>query len=189
MSGFDSSIGSKRFSQQGQMREFVVPDGDEVDHFEVSSEEELWRQRKLKAEGKERMSSGAKKRIEYLCNMSMSVKDIVINDIPFKIKTLKTKEVREAFVEIAKYDGTIEGTFEIRRQFLARALVAVDNQDIGLFLGDDSLQTRLQFIDELDDAVVDKLHKEYAIFSEEHSNKYNPKNTEETKGLVEDLKK
>lgn len=139
--------------------------------------------------GKTRLSEAAKRRIEVLCEMSRVTRSVDIDGNIFVLRNLKAKENRDAFITFSQFDGTVQLAFEMRRQVLARSLFQVAETDIELFLGDDSLEARLEFIDELDESVIIKLYDEYVQLEKESSSKYLVKDDALAKEVTEDLKK
>lgn len=145
--------------------------------------------KKAKREGKERLSDGARRRIEMLVGMTRLSRDVEIDGNVYKLQTLKSRELREALVATAEFDGTVQLVFETRKQLLARSLVVVAGVDIGQFLNSEELQARLDFIEEIDHSLLVRLYGEYVTLSNEAQEKYALKTVEEVKEVIEDLKK
>jgi hypothetical protein len=211
---FKSPLGTKTFSGQG-LKEFNIPDGDQFEqmpvqdsrnrqfnmqdldlqHFNESAEDvaEVERQmrvaREAKRTGKERLNDGAKRRIEMLLGITRTTRQFKIGDTDFVIKTLKSKEMRESVMAASEFDGTVQYLFELRRQFLARSLVEIGGIEVNQFVGSNSVEARYDLIDNLDDAVLNKLYDEYSLLTKEANDKYSIKTTEEATQVVEDLKK
>ncbi len=212
MGNFDSPLGKKNFSSQS-LREFDVPDGDDnvsqykVPHVDAESlrhfqqsfntepkdpriiEEEIRNAKEARRTGVEKMSDGAKRRIEMLVGITRSTRDVNIQGNVFSLQTLKSKEMREAIMSVAKYDGTVEGPFEMRKQYLARSITHIAGVDINNFLASDKLEAKLAFIDELDEPLLNHLYSEYLELTKEAREKYSVKSDEEVKEVLEDLKK
>lgn len=142
-----------------------------------------------RATGKERLSQAAKLRIEALCGMSHSTQEVKLDNNVFMLKALKGKDQREAIVVASEFDGTAHAAFEIRRQLLARSIVAINGTDLDLYLGTNSLETRLEFVEELPEPMLIKLYSEYLNMVQETQNRYFLKTEEEAKEVAEDLKK
>lgn len=124
-----------------------------------------------------------------LLEMTRTIRKVNINEIEFTLQSLKSSEAREAFIEVSKLNSTIETTFEIRRQFLARSIVSVAETNINEFLASNSFEDKLAFIDQLDEAFLSRLYEEYMLLVEECKSKYLIKNDQDAKEVVEDLKK
>jgi hypothetical protein len=139
--------------------------------------------------GKERLGDGAKKRIEMLIGMTRHTHSAEIDGNIYNFQTLKSKEMRDALTAAAEFDGSVQSPFEIRKQLLARSLTQVAGVAIEQFIGDDSLDAKLLFIDELDDTLLNRLYDEYLILAREAKEKYSIKTSEEAKEVIEDLKK
>jgi len=136
-----------------------------------------------------RLSLAAKNRIEILCGISRAEKTVEIDGQVYGLQTLKGKENREALLAASQFDGTIEEAFEVRKQLLARGLFSIAGTDIGVFLGDDSMEARLELMDELPELVLTKLFDEHNKLFNDTREKYFPKTEAEVKEVIEDLKK
>lgn len=145
--------------------------------------------RVAKLTGKSRLSEGAKRRVEMLCGMTRSTRTIDLDGTVFSLRTLKNKEMREALILASQFDGTVESPFEIRKQLLARSLYEVAGTDITLFLGDPSIESVCEFLDEADETLLTRLYSEYLHLVEDASKKFSIKNEEDAKEVIEDLKK
>ena len=203
MAEFNSAIGSKKFGG-AQMRQFEIPDESgysnesinqiqqqiEQDDIDIEREIRLAKEAKhAKLAGKERLNDGAKKRIEVLIGMTRSIKSVNIDGTDFAFQTLKSKELRDAMMYASQFDGTIQLSFEIRRQFLARSLSHIAGVEIDQFLGSTNLEDKLAFIDQLDEALLVRLYSEYMDLSQEATKKFSVKTSEEGQQVIEDLKK
>ena len=145
--------------------------------------------KKAKREGKERLSDGAKRRIEMLIGMIRLTRDVDLDGQMYKLQTLTSQELRDAVVASAEFDGSVQFIFETRKQLLARALTMVSGVEIDQFLHSNDLEDRLYFIELLDHALLTRLYTEYVSLSKEAQDKYNPKTEEQAKEVVADLKK
>lgn len=142
-----------------------------------------------KNNGVEKLSLAAKNRIEALCGMSKSTKEIDLDGNKYELHGLKGKDQRAAIVAAANFDGTAHAAFEIRKQFLARALVAINGTDLELYLGSNLLEAKLEFIEELEEPMLIKLYSEYLNMVQETQDRYFIKSENDAKEVVEDLKK
>lgn len=167
------------FQQKDQMTE--------QEHYEI--ERQIREAKQARLTGKERLNEGAKRRIEMLVGMTRSSRDVTIGENTFVLQTLRSKEMREAIMAASEYDGTVQSPFEIRRQLLARSLVQVAGIDIAQFVGSNALEARLSLVDDLDEALLNRLYEEYLELVRESRAKYAIKTPEEVQEVVEDLKK
>ncbi len=215
MPNFESPIGKKTFAAT-PMRNFDVPDESEyvgpspIDHQSIREfqsrmsqqfpenqerkhvsdvEREIREAREAQRTNREKMSDGAKRRIEMLLGMTQTSRQVDIEGNTFTLRSLKSKEVREAIFQASQFDGTTHGPYEVRKQFVARSLTQVAGLEIEQFLGSNTLETKLAFIDELDDSLLARLYEEYMILNNSSKEKYSIKNEQELKEVVEDLKK
>jgi hypothetical protein len=67
--------------------------------------------KRAKREGKDRLSAGAKHRIELLIGMTRLTKDIDIDGNIYRIRTLTSKELRDVLVAASEFDGNIQFIF------------------------------------------------------------------------------
>lgn len=176
------------------MREFEAqmqpPSGDLGGVREITDvEKSILAAKKAKREGKERLSEGAKRRIEMLVGMIRLTRDIDINGQMYKLQTLTSQELRDAIVASAEYDGSVQFIFETRKQLLARSLTIVSGVEIDQFLNSRDLDDKLYFVELLDHALLTRLYSEYVSLSKEAQDRYSPKTEEQAKEVVADLKK
>lgn len=200
MAHFDSPIGSKSIKSP-QLREFEISDETGYEPLpqvpqipqnfsQISQvEQEIRDAREYRRTGKERLNEGAKKRIEMLLGMTRSVKDININNTNFSLRSLKSKEISEAYMTASKFDGTVQSPFEIRRQLLARSLTKIADVSFEQFIGSNDLNDKLLFMDEMDHELLNRLYDEYLQLVEEVKEKYAIKNEADAAEVVADLKK
>jgi hypothetical protein len=161
------------------------PQGNQISETEMN----MMAAKKAQREGKQRLSDGARRRIEMLIGMVRLSREIDIEGNVFKLQTLKSKELRDALVATAEFDGTIQQIFETRKQLLARSLVMIAGVDVEQFLNSDEMQDRLDFIEEMDHSLLLRLYSEYISLAKEAQDKYALKTPEEVKEVLEDLKK
>ena len=213
MPNFESSISNKKFAAT-PLKDVDIPDESEnysprhsmnessiremqmqmrMNHEDDREPSEIEREIKAAKEarrtGKERLSDGAKRRIEILLGMTRSIHKVDIDGNVFIFQSLKAKEMREAIIAAAEYDGTVQSPFEIRKQFLARSITSIADVDFEQFIGSNTLEAKLLFIEELDDALLNRLYDEYLILAKETRDKFSIKNDQDAKEVVEDLKK
>lgn len=152
-------------------------------------ERDIHAAKKAKREGKERLSDGARRRIELLIGMTRLTRDVDIAGQMYKLQTLTSEELRDAIVAAAEFDGSVQFIFETRRQLLARSITVVAGVEIEQFLNSRDLEDRLYFVELLDHALLIRLYTEYVALSKEANDRYSPKTEEQVKEVLEDLKK
>ncbi len=145
--------------------------------------------RDAKRNNKERLNEGAKRRIEMLIKMTSSSREVDIEGNIFILQTLRSKEMREAIMAASEFDGTVQSPFEIRRQLLARSLSHIAGIDAAQFVGSNDLESKLAFVDELGESLLNRLYDEYLTLVKESRDKYSVKNDADVKEVLEDLKK
>lgn len=161
------------------------PSAEEMADFERQVREA----REAKRTGKVRLNDAAKRRVEMLLGMTRTTRQADVGGNKYAFQTLRSEEMRQAIMAASEFDGTVQSPFEIRRQLLARSITHVAGLDIAQFVGSNDLAARLQLIDELDEALLNRLYDEYLEMVKESREKYAIRTDAEVKELVEDLKK
>lgn len=159
----------------------------EQDPAEV--ERQIRQSREDRRSGRERLDAGAKRRIEMLVGMTRITRSVDLEGHIFVLKSLRSKEMREALMYASEYDRTIQSPFEIRKQLLARSIVQVAGVDIDQFLGTSDIEAKYDFIDLMDESLLNRLYNEYLALVREAGEKYAVKTEDDVKEIVKDLKK
>lgn len=197
-----SSFYNKSSKQQPALREFNVGEPDDnlpqerpsfvhdaPRQLTPAEREELARRRDVE-QGKEyRIDSHARQRLEILSNIGRLTKSVEIDGINFELRTLKSREHREAAMVILNSKNDIDAAYESRRQHLARAIYMIDGQDIDLALGGKDFNLKLDLIDQMEDTVVGKLNDAFNALKDEVNQKYRMETEEQVKEVLEDIKK
>lgn len=139
--------------------------------------------------GRERLDAGAKRRIEMLVGMTRLTRSVTLENNTFVLKTLRSKEMRDAIMSASEYDRTIQSPFEIRKQLLARSIMQVAGVEFEQFVGSDDIEAKCDFIDLMDESLLNRLYNEYLELVREAGEKYAMKNENDVKEIVGDLKK
>ena len=156
---------------------------------DLEAENSIRQAKEARRSGRERLSEGARKRIEMLIGMTRLTKEVEIDGQIYGLQTLKSAELREAMKATTPYDGTVEFIFETRKQLLARSITHVAGVELSSFLGSDELKDKLDFIEEIDHALLSRLYSEYSNLAKDSQNKYAIKTEMDAKEVGEDLKK
>lgn len=159
----------------------------EQDPAEV--ERQIRQSREDRRSGRERLDAGAKRRIEMLVGMTRITRSVDLEGNVFVLKSLRSKEMREALMYASEFDRTIQSPFEIRKQLLARSIIQVAGVDIDQFLGTNEMEAKYDFIDLMDESLLNRLYNEYLALVREAGEKYAVKTEEDVKEIVKDLKK
>lgn len=194
---FNSPLGRKQMAESAQQKRFTV--GSPDDQHDIPSQfvqqptqqelEERLKQARYEALHGSRLTADSKKRIELISGIGRLTKDVPIDGMTFSLRTLKSKETQEAAITGELQQYKVESAFETRRQFVARALYKIDGNDLFLIIGDDSIESRLNFVDELDESVITHLFNEFDGLRLEAAKKYSIKNEAELKEVAEEIKK
>jgi len=152
-------------------------------------EREIKAAKDARRRGQERLGDAAKRRIEMLIGMTRTTRGFDLDGHQYVLQTLKSGELRSAILAASQFDGTVESPFEIRRQLVARSLVQIAGVEVEQFLGSNTIEARLEFMEELDHYLLSRLYDEYLAMVNEARDKYAIKNETDAKEVVEDLKK
>jgi hypothetical protein len=137
-----------------------------------------------------RITDHAKRRIELLAGIGRLTKDIKIADTVFTLRTLKSRETKEAMMDtLANVKSDLEAGFEARKHQLVRALYKIDGADIDEVLGTSDPEAKLELIDDLEEVTVAKLWDELAALKEEAKTKYGITTAKVAEEVASDLKK
>lgn len=180
----DRNAMQSQYNMQQQAKRGGMSNQDMLDY-----EQQIKEAKQAKVTGRERLSSGAKQRIEMLCGISRMRREVDIDNNKFVLQTLRGKDQREIWVAAAEFQNTVEFPFELRKQTLARALVQVAETDIELFLNSNLMEAKLDFVDLQDEEVLNKLYTEFNKLVDESKSKYSIKSDKDAAAVVEDLKK
>lgn len=172
-----------------ELQEFSSRLNASINEDPAQVEQDFKEARQARKRGSERLSEGARKRLEILIGMTRSTRAVEIEGTQFVLQTLKSKEMRQAILDASAFDRTVQSPFEIRRQLLAYSLVQIGGVDFDQFVGSSDLSAKLDFVEEMDHALLERLYAEYIDLSTEAKKKYAIKTEEDAKGVAEDLKK
>lgn len=179
MSGHESPLGKKTYSST--MKTF------EID--EPSIEEEIAEHRRMRASGKEKMEAGFKSRIEALLGMTVLTEEVSFGKVSFILKTLRTNETRQALKAVLDFKDSLEFDLELKRQFLARAIIKVNDLDLDLFMGSNTFEARLEFVDNLENSLQIALFNAYDRLQKKSEEFYGLNNKEAVEELAKEIKK
>lgn len=155
----------------------------------IEIERQISEAREAKKLGRERLNDGAKRRLEMLLNMTRTTREVNLLGNIFVLQSLSGVETREAYMVASEFDNTVQSPFEIRRQLLARSLINIAGIEIVQFVGSNTLESKLQLVDHLDESLLNRLFDEYSELVKESKDKFSIKSSEEAREIVEELKK
>jgi len=207
MGKINSPLGSQSFDSP-ELKKFVIDDASDSEYtaseqitnlqqsslngLSASELERLAREaRNRRSQDEKQVSSVVKKRIEILAGLGRGTRDVIVENITFSLRTLKSYELQEAVKAIAKLDNGLDSSFEARNQILARAICKIDGQDIDIVLSSSRIEDKLDMVRELESSVAVYLHENYVALSKENSDKFKILSDDEKdiKEAVKDLNK
>lgn len=163
------------------------PQGMSLQQAELAREEA----RKQKLAEQNKITDNAKKRIELLGDIGRTTREVNIGGFSFSLRTLKSKETREAALATFSTSITqLEASYEARKQQLARSIFRIDGEDVEMVLGTKNVEDVMKFIEnDLEELVVEKLWIEFMALKDEARTKYGITTAKEAEEVAEDLKK
>lgn len=153
------------------------------------TQEELEVARKDAMLARKRISPSAKERIEFLINLGRAKTEVTFENVTFTLQSLKAGEMKDVLYASSKCETDGDSMFTLRTYTLAYSLDKIDGQPIGTILGSDELIARLELIEEMDEELIEFLHRSYNAMIQENKKKFMIKNEMEAKEVAEDLKK
>jgi hypothetical protein len=116
----------------------------------------------------QRVPKEAINRLEVLVGIGRLVTELTIDNVSFKLRSLKSKEQQDVYrVALAAPIG-LEQAYVLKVQTLARSLYEVNDQPVE-FLGLQKLEQKIEFIEELEDLVVGELYNKYNEMLKTHN--------------------
>jgi len=152
-------------------------------------EQQFREAREAKKLGRERLSEGARRRIEMLVGMTNHTRSFEVGSNIYVLRTLRDRELRDAIIAATAFDGSVQSPFEIRKQLLARSLVQIAGMDANQFMGSSAVEDKLAGLEEFDHYLLGRLYDEYLSMVKEAQAKYAVQTQEQAQEVVEDLKK
>lgn len=193
MAEIESSLGKKTFSGNPK-KVYTVEDGTntpfpqaqvvtENNLSPTSSQEDYDKVRKEKIDQlrtSHNISFNAKQRIEILTGIGRNTREFTFENVKFSLKTLKSRELKQILLDVSKLEG-IPFTFELRANTLACSLYLIDDHNVEDVIGSSSIEDKINFINDLEENIVEAIYKEYIFLVEETEKKYilNKNSTEE----------
>ena len=107
----------------------------------------------------------------------------------FVLQSLKAGEMKEVLTIVSQVSTAATAMFEMRAQILAKSLVTIDDQPIDLILGVSNPEDMIQFINELQESLVNQLYNSYTNMIKENENKFLVKDSQEAHEVAEEIKK
>lgn len=206
MPDFNSPLGRRQFAASNQ-RVLTVPDEEmglnaktlSAQAREIIQEEPQLATEKdievIQAARKARMLVNkkitpiAKERIEILTGLGRCIQKIEFEGITFSLRSLKDKEMREVVFMSNTCVNKVDAYFEARLQTLARSIYEIDSQPISLVLSSDKLEDVINWLEDMDEGLVEFIHTHYLDMIKKNKEKFAIKNEDDAKEVVEEIKK
>lgn len=204
MSEINSPLGRRNFANQSKV--LTVPDESEHAHsgplagipaefLNTNTQAEVDRnaliaQRKAAQESAQKISPGAKERIEFLLGIGKVTKDVDVDGTTFTLKALSDVQNQDVLLKIVQgYKNDADALLYSRRLTLTYAITHIDGTSIGIQLGDDSFETKFTVLGQMDSDVIGYIYSHYEEMTVNKRKKYTIKNEKDAEQVVEELKK
>lgn len=207
MSEIDSPLGKKSFSTVSR-KTFTVTDETQDDNAPLPQSmlspqnmprqevrltpeqfNEMQARRKEMQATQKKPTSEARLRVEVLANIGRLSTEVIIDNYKFTLQSLKAGEMREIIRIVSKVEIPSDAMYEMRAQTLARSIGSVDDRPIELVIGANSLDEIVNFVNDLEEHVVNQLFVAYNDMVKIYDKKISIKNPEEAKEIAEEIKK
>jgi hypothetical protein len=213
MSEIKSPLGNKSFASPGQRRVLTVSDdswedipqkqapasqerlpyapqvpGQQVE-LTVDQFNEMQAKRQEIRAMQKKPSSESKLRAEILTGIGRLTSDITIEGYKFTIRSLKAKEMSDIIKHVAQIAISAEALYEMRAQTLARCISKIDDQPIGLVLGGDDLSTLIEFINDSEEHIVNRLYTAYTEMTKANEDKFSIADAKDAQEVAAEIKK
>ncbi len=110
-----------------------------------------------------RATSSAINRLELLTGIGRLISEITIEKVEFKLRSLKSKELRYVMEKAARHaDSKIGEAMLIRNYTLAFSVFEIDGNPISVIIGTDKIEEKVKIIDEFEELITAKLWKAYS---------------------------
>lgn len=117
-----------------------------------------------------RANPQAVSRLELLTGIGRLVTEVVIEKVEFRLRSLKSKELRYVMEIAAKHaTSNIGEAMMIRNYTLAFSLFEIDGNPISTVIGSDRVEDKINVIDDFEEVVTTKLWDAYSSMIEDSS--------------------
>ena len=209
MSEINSPLGKKTFNTQGRK---ILSVSDESEDFDTKPLPQSYMPPQMQQQPQEvkltpeqfnamqarkneirmaqkRPSSEARQRIEVLTGIGRLTIDTTIEGYKFTLQSLKSREMREIIKVVAQIETPADAMYEMRAQTLARSLVKIDDQPVELVLGVDGIDGVVEFINDSEEHIVNKLYSAYTDMTKANENKFSVADAKDAQEVTEEIKK
>lgn len=135
---------------------------------------------------KNKITPNARERIEILTGLGRLREDVDVEGVVFSMQSLKAGEMQEVVRATMAADVVSDRYYIGRNYVLAMAIRKVDGRDIEIILDNKSLSSKVEWLNEMEDSVVEYLHGKYLLMVQK---KLVIETPEEMKEVIEDIKK
>lgn len=184
----ESPLGNMTYTRSTGSKVLTVEDPTDMEYsLEEQKLKELEQLRLAKKESLQKAPEGAKKRLEFLLGISRLGEDVEVDNVSFSIRSLKARETQEVIEAIMSIQLSAIQAFEMRAHTMARAIYAIDGQDISVVIGSNKIEDRVNFVKELDESLLNYLYDRYTKMIQLNNKRFEL-GTEEQE-VIENVKK
>lgn len=185
----DESFEDVHMPQQELPKEYRQPVQSQPVQLTAEQFKELQARRNELHTVSKRATPEAKLRAEILCGIGRLQTETEIGGHKFVLQSLKAGEMKEVLTVVSQVSTAASAMFEMRAHVLARALTTVDEQPIDLILGTANVDDVIDFINELQESVVNQLYTSYTAMVKDNDTKFAVKDEQDAREVAEEIKK
>lgn len=185
----ESPLGNMTYARSAGSKVLTVDDPTDLEYsYEEQKLKELEQLRKNKKESLHKAPEGAKQRLDYLLGISRLGEDVEVDNVVFSIRSLKAKETQEVIESVVSAQVNAVQAFEMRAHTMARSIYKIDGQDLGLVIGSNDIEDKVNFVKELDESLLNYLYERYTKMLQLNNKKFGDLGKDEQEA-VENIKK
>lgn len=204
MSEIESKLGKMNF-ESTETRMFEIPDESgyhqESSARKITAEEAIKHRQemqRLQSESAREQVSTAKTRIEMLVGIGRAESVAEVQGVKFHLRTLKGREMKTIFEAstLAQKSPSFEGLLNVRTLTLALSIFKIDDVDIDLVLGlntisnlDLRFEKKMDYLNEFDETLLQLLYNKYKEMSDRNNAKFGIKDESDAKEVSKEMKK
>jgi len=133
-----------------------------VEELNLPSEEEAKQLlQQARQQRNERIGTVPKNRLEVLFGIARLTTSVVIDNLKFELRSLKSRENQQILSIVSKCTDRLDEIFSMRAYTLALAIFRINDQPAELIFGTSNLDELADLVDEFDESVLQTLFLEY----------------------------
>jgi len=132
-------------------------------------EQQIEQARAQRHASKQRATKAAMQRLEVLVGIGRLTKDVVIDNITFSLRSLKSREIQNVMEKAVAAQTNIGEAIAIRNNTLGYAVYQIDGQPLSVYVQSKKIEDAVDLIGELEESVVLQLWDQYSDMLSAHN--------------------